>query len=108
MYAGSASWGAGPAALSGESGDRFAVVVCWRKSPEGGCVNLRRMFGALALAMLASALVYAVLAIVGDGPAVAAALSGFPAVRLVAMLALAIGCYLVRGLRCGALMRLAG
>lgn len=71
-------------------------------------MNLRRMIGALVIAMLASALVYAVLAFVGDGPAVADALSGFSPTVLAAMLALSIGGYLLRGFRWGLLMRLLG
>src|SRR5574340_1846248 len=73
-----------------------------------GSMNLRRMIGVLALALMASALVYAVLAVVGDGPAVGAALRGFPPARFVWMLVLGLGCYVVRALRWGRLMPLVG
>jgi uncharacterized protein (TIRG00374 family) len=66
------------------------------------------MLGALVLAIGVSAIVYAVLAFVADGPAVADALGTFPPATLAIMLALALGCYLVRALRWGWLMRLVG
>lgn len=66
------------------------------------------MIGVLALAMMASALVYAVLAFVGDGAAVAAVLADFPLGTGLAMLLLGLGGHVIRSLRWGALMRLVG
>lgn len=71
-------------------------------------MNLNRVIRALVIAVLASALVYAVMIFVSDGPAVAEALSGFSAGVMVEILALSIGCYLLRGIRWGMLVRLAG
>ena len=58
--------------------------------------------------MLASAAVFAVLVFVGDGADVAAALAGFSPVTLLAMLLLGAVGFVVRGLRWGALMGVAG
>lgn len=71
-------------------------------------MNLKKVIRGLVLAVMASALVYAVLIFVSDGPAVMAALSGFRFSVLAAMLALSIGCYLLRGLRWGRLMGVVG
>jgi len=66
------------------------------------------MIRALVVAMLASVLVYAALAIVSDGPAVASALGGFSWSVLIGMLALSVGCYVLRSVRWGLLMRSMG
>ncbi len=71
-------------------------------------MNLTKMIRALVLAMLASVVVYGVLVVVSDGPAVAAALIGFSPAVLLSMLGLSIGCYLLRGYRWGRLMRMVG
>ena len=71
-------------------------------------MNLNRMVRALVLAVLASALVYAIMIILSDGLAVREALSDFSPVVLAAMLALSSGCYMLRGWRWGKLMRLMG
>jgi len=59
----------------------------------------RRLIGGLALAALLSVLVYAVLAALTDAEAVAETLRDFPISTLVAMLLLALLCYLLRALR---------
>lgn len=66
------------------------------------------MIRALVLAVLASALVYAVLIIASDAPEVAASLRGFDLRVLAAILALSIACYLLRSVRWGLLMRAQG
>lgn len=63
------------------------------------------MIRALVLALLVSALVYAVLVMVGDGPEVLGALRTMPPGLIPLMLGLATVSYTVRGLRWGALMR---
>lgn len=71
-------------------------------------MNLRKMLRALVVAALASALVYAVMIALSDGPEVARALSGFPVTTFGLMLLLGAGCYAIRAMRWGALMRLMG
>jgi len=71
-------------------------------------VNLKKMIRALFLGAMASALVYAVMIVLADGPKVAEALRGFPVATLLAMLALGLGCYVIRSLRWGALLRVSG
>lgn len=66
------------------------------------------MIRALVVAAFASALVYAVMIFWSDGPQVARALRDFPPGTFMVMLLLGAGCYLVRALRWGALMRVAG
>lgn len=66
------------------------------------------MMRALVIAMFASVAVYAVLAIVSDGPAVAAALAGFSLDVFAGMLALGLVGYLIRSVRWGLLMRAMG
>ncbi|MHB8741392.1 MAG: lysylphosphatidylglycerol synthase transmembrane domain-containing protein, partial [Coriobacteriia bacterium] len=61
-----------------------------------------------AIAALASAIEAAVLVVIGDGPAVARALGGFDPLTLVWMLSLGAVSFIVRSVRWGALMRLAG
>jgi uncharacterized protein (TIRG00374 family) len=63
---------------------------------------------ALVIAVLASVGVYVVLIVVTDGPEVMKALSGFPLGTFALILALSVGCYVVRGLRWGALVRRLG
>lgn len=67
-----------------------------------------RIIRGLILAALASAVVSAVLVVVGDGPAVVAALRGFDPLVLVWMLLLGAAGFLVRSVRWGMLMRVAG
>ena len=67
-----------------------------------------RILRGLAYAALGSAVVSAVLVVIGDGPAVARALRGFDPLTLVWMLVLGAAGFLVRSLRWGALMRVAG
>lgn len=71
-------------------------------------MNSRRIISGLALAALATVLVSGVMALLTDGPAMLVALVGFPPLVLVAMLALGLGGFAVRGLRWGMLMRLTG
>jgi uncharacterized protein (TIRG00374 family) len=71
-------------------------------------MNISKMVRALVLGMLASVLVYAVLAVVTDAPAVATALGGFSPAVFVALLGLSSGCYLLRATRWGLLMRTNG
>lgn len=67
-----------------------------------------RIVRGLAIAALGSAVVSAVLVVIGDGPAVARALRGFDLLTLVWMLLLGAAGFLVRSARWGALMRVAG
>lgn len=71
-------------------------------------MDLRKMIRALVVAAFASALVYAVMIFWSDGPQVARALRDFPPGTFIVMLLLGTGCFLVRALRWGALMRVAG
>lgn len=71
-------------------------------------MNLSRMMRALILAVLASALVYAVMIFLSDGPAVADALAGFSPAVLASILGLSVVCYVLRSFRWGLLMRLVG
>lgn len=71
-------------------------------------MRLDTLIRALVLAVLASALVYAVMIVVSDGPAVAAALSGFRPIIFFTMLGLGVLGYAFRCLRWGALMRRVG
>lgn len=71
-------------------------------------LNLRRAIGGAVLAILASTVVFAVLAVLGDGPSVAAALGSFPPGTLAMMLLLGLGCFVVRAIRWGWLMARAG
>jgi len=71
-------------------------------------MNSRRIISGLALAALASVAVSAVLALLTDAPAMIEALRSFPVSTLLAMLALSMGCFVVRGLRWGQLMRVVG
>ena len=66
------------------------------------------MIRALVVAAFASALVYAVMIFVSDGPQVLEALKRFPIGTFLLMLLLGAGCYIIRALRWGALMRVAG
>lgn len=66
------------------------------------------MIRALVVAAFASALVYAAMIFWSDGPQVVRALRDFPPGTFMVMLMLGAGCYLVRALRWGALMRVAG
>ncbi len=68
----------------------------------------RKILRGLAFAALGSAVVSAVLVVIGDGPAVARALRGFDPLTLVWMLLLGAAGFLVRSLRWGALMREVG
>lgn len=68
-------------------------------------MNLRKMLRALIVAAFASALVYAVMIFLGDGPRVFAALRRFPLGTFLLMLLLGVGCYVIRALRWCALMR---
>lgn len=77
-------------------------------SSEGGAVRLGRILKGLVIAALASAVVSAVLVVVGDGAAVMAALRGFDPLTLVWMLLLGAAGFLVRSVRWGALMRVVG
>lgn len=71
-------------------------------------MKLHRTIRALIVAALLAALVFAALAIFADARQVAAALAGFPLPALAAMVALTMGCYLVRAVRWWYLMRLMG
>jgi len=71
-------------------------------------MSLDRMIRALVFAVLASALVYAVMIFVSDGPAVASALRGFRPGVFAAMLGLGAVGYALRSFRWGALMRRMG
>ncbi len=62
-------------------------------------MNLKRVLGGVALAALGSVLVYAVLLVVTDVQAAADAMRSFPASTFVAMLALSMGCFLIRAVR---------
>ena len=68
-------------------------------------MNLRRATRGIIVAAMLSALVYAALAALTDTQSIAAALRGFPLSTLAWMLALTIGCYLVRAGRWWYLMR---
>lgn len=71
-------------------------------------MTLRRMLRAVILAVLLSALVYAVLVVMSDWHAVSAALTGFSPLVMLAVIALATLGYFVRALRWRALMRSVG
>lgn len=71
-------------------------------------MSLRAMVRALVVALMASALVYAVIIFASDGPEVARALNGFSPWVLVTMLALSLACFVIRAVRWGMLMRLMG
>lgn len=68
-------------------------------------LSASRILRGLAFAALGSAAVSAVLVVIGDGPAVAAALRGFDLLTLLWMLLLGAAGFLVRSIRWGALMR---
>jgi len=67
-----------------------------------------RIVRGLAAAGLASVLIYVVLALLTDAPAVMKALGAFPVRVFLGMLALALACFGVRGVRWWLLMRTAG
>lgn len=69
-------------------------------------MNFTKMLRALIVALLVSALVYAVMIVVSDGPAVADALSGFRVGIVAALLVLSVIGYAARSLRWGWLMGL--
>lgn len=71
-------------------------------------MNSRRIISGLVIAALASVAVSAVLALLTDAPAMITALRSFPLTTLLAMLGLSLGCFVVRGLRWGQLMRVVG
>lgn len=71
-------------------------------------MNISKIIRALVLAVLASALVYAVMIVVSDSRAVADAVNGFAPWALVLMLTLSIGCFALRSVRWGMLMRVVG
>ena len=71
-------------------------------------MNSRRVIGGLVLSLLASVLVAAVLAALSDARQVASALTRFPLVTLLAMLALSLACFALRSIRWAWLMRLVG
>jgi len=68
----------------------------------------KRIIGGIALAALATVLVSAVMALLTDAPAMVSALRDFPPLALLAMLALGLLSFLVRGVRWGRLMRTVG
>ena len=70
--------------------------------------GISRIVRGLVFAALGSAVVSAALVVVGDGPAVAAALRGFDLLTLVWMLLLGAVSFAVRSVRWGALMRVVG
>jgi len=69
-------------------------------------VNSRRIISGLLLAALATVLVSAVMALLTDAPAMVSALTSFPPLTLLAMLALSACSFVVRGVRWGRLMRI--
>lgn len=71
-------------------------------------LDLKRIIRGLIVAAIMSGAVYAVLIIVGDGPAVADALSDFDPLVLVWMLVLGLAGFVLRALRWGRLMRVLG
>jgi len=71
-------------------------------------VSLRRIIAALVIAVIASAAVFAVLAVVGDWPTVSSALRTFPPGTFALMLVLGVGCFAIRALRWKWLMGLVG
>ena len=71
---------------------------------EGSRVNLGRMLRALVLAVVASALVYAVMVVASDGDAVLAALRQLSWGTVLAVLAMSTVAYALRGVRWGWLM----
>lgn len=71
-------------------------------------MSVAKLIRAIVIAMLASALVYAVMIFVSDGSAVARALAGFSPRVTIAMLVLSLGGYAIRSIRWGWLMRLIG
>ena len=70
--------------------------------------DLKRIIRALVVAGIMSGAVYAVLIVIGDGPAVAEALRGFDPLTLVWMLLLGLACFALRALRWGRLMATLG
>ena len=70
--------------------------------------DVKRILRALVVAAILSGAVYAVLIVVGDGPAVAEALRGFNPLTLVWMLLLGLASFALRALRWGRLMRVLG
>ena len=71
-------------------------------------MNARRVISGLMLAALASVLVYAALGLLTDAHSMSAALRSFPLATLALMLLLSLGCFLIRAVRWGQLMRLVG
>lgn len=71
-------------------------------------MNLARALRALIITVLVSAVVYAAIVMLSDGPAVAEALRGLDPLLVVGLVGLSTVSYLMRSLRWGALMRLAG
>ena len=73
-----------------------------------GAINLKRIVAGTMLTAVASALVYAVLAFLTDGPRMAAALREFPPTVFAVILMLGAVSFVIRGVRWGALMRVIG
>ena len=71
-------------------------------------MNVKQVVRGIIIAALGSVLVYAALAFFTDAPAMAAALRSFPLQVFALMLALSMVCFVVRGVRWGALMRVTG
>ncbi len=77
-------------------------------TPKPRLLSMRRIVRGLVIAALASAVVSALLVALGDGPEVADALRGFEPLTLQWMLLLGAASFVVRAVRWGALMRVAG
>ena len=71
-------------------------------------MNVKQIIRGIIIAALGSVLVYAALAFFTDAPAMAAAMRSFPPSVFALMLALSMLCFVVRGVRWGALMRVTG
>lgn len=71
-------------------------------------LDARRLIRAFVVAAIMSGAVYAVLIVVGDGPAVASAVRGFSPLTLVWMLVLGLAGFVLRALRWGRLMGILG
>jgi hypothetical protein len=74
----------------------------------GSTVNSRRIVGGIVIAAVASVLVYAVMIALTDAPAAVSALQSFPLPVFAAMLALSLGCFVLRAWRWGRLTGLVG
>lgn len=71
-------------------------------------MDIKRALRGLAVSALLSALVYALLAGIGDAKAAAGAIATFPPVTFAAMIGLSLACYAIRSLRWRSLVGLAG